>query len=86
MVVYTINKIKQENGIISAIYFIAKESITGSSTWVPASLFDGRTLRKLENMDIVKYNLIRSHVTLTEKGVGVKMFGWENSEKITEYL
>ena len=68
-----VSKIANEGRILSVIYAVATASKTGS-IWVSASLFDGRTLRRLERNYLIEYSKNGSQVTLTEEGVGVHLF------------
>lgn len=78
-----ITKTKNKSGIITAIYSIA---ISSGSVWVPASLFDLVSLRELEAEGAVEYDKHRAYVRLTEKGVGIQLFGRAEAGKAAECL
>lgn len=81
-----ITKTKNKSGIITAIYSIAISSVHSGSIWVPVSLFDFVSLRELEAEGAVEYDKHRAYVRLTEKGVGIQLFGRAEAGKAAECL
>jgi hypothetical protein len=82
----TVEKICTDLGILRAIYGISSTASTTCSIWVAVSLFDGRTLRKLENLGLVKYSPNEKQVCLSETGVSMCLFGPENFKTAVQYL
>lgn len=79
-------KICSDIGILKAIYGISSSADVTGSIWVAVSLFDGRTLRRLANLCLVKYSENEKQVSLTETGVGMCLFGPMDFNIAAQYL
>jgi hypothetical protein len=56
------------------------------SSWIRASLFDGRTLRGLHNKGFIDFDDEHENITLTELGAGIAVFGEEYFDEVINCL